>query len=117
MSIGNPSRAPVEQDIKSTEYEFELISGNMKAVHYQKDEIDGYSHFYHYDEMNRLKEVSPKNIRNSVISYWLNGRNISLEDVQVMAGHCYPSTTEKYINPNTHEQQEAVNKLHNDIFN
>ena len=54
--------APVAQDQKRTEYEFELISGNMKAVHYQKDEsdnhrIDGYTHFYHYDELNRVKEV------------------------------------------------------------
>lgn len=62
------------------------------------------------------KEVSPKNIRNSVISYWLNELNKPLEDVQVMAGHCYPSTTEKYINPNTHEQREALNKLHQSIF-
>jgi hypothetical protein len=27
-----------------------------------------------------------------------------LEDVQVMAGHSYPSTTEKYKNPNSEEQ-------------
>lgn len=52
-----PMMAPVAQDKKKTEYEFELISGNMKAVHYQKEEVDGYSHFYHYDELNRLREV------------------------------------------------------------
>ena len=56
------------------------------------------------------------NIRGSVISYWLNDRKLPLEDVQVMAGHGYPSTTEKYKNPNTHEQREAINKLHQSIF-
>lgn len=33
------------------------------------------------------KEISPKIIRESVISYWLNDRKIPLEDVQIMAGH------------------------------
>lgn len=62
------------------------------------------------------KEVSPKNIRNSVINYWLNDRKMRLEDVQIMAGHTYPSTTEKYYNPNSQEQREAINRLHNNIF-
>lgn len=62
------------------------------------------------------KEVSPKNIRRSVISYWLNVRNIPLEHVQVMAGDRYPSTTEQYINPNTQEQREAISRLHLTIF-
>lgn len=62
------------------------------------------------------KEVSPKNIRNSVISFWLNVRNIPLEHVQIMAGHLYPSTTEQYIKPDLQEQRIAINKLHNRIF-
>jgi integrase/recombinase XerD len=62
------------------------------------------------------KEVSPKNIRNSVISYWLNSRKIPLEHVQVMAGHVYPSTTEQYIKPDEKEQREAINRLHESIF-
>jgi hypothetical protein len=35
---------------------------------------------------------------------------MSLEDVQIMAGHSYPSTTEQYINPNTQEIMEATPK-------
>lgn len=62
------------------------------------------------------KEVSPKNIRGSVISYWLNVRKIPLEHVQVMAGHRYPSTTEQYIKPDEQEQREAVTRLHASIF-
>ncbi|PHR45046.1 MAG: hypothetical protein COA32_13680 [Fluviicola sp.] len=52
-----PMMQPVEQDIKSTQYDYDLISGNMNKVEYQKEEIDGYTHIYHYDELNRLKEV------------------------------------------------------------
>ena len=62
------------------------------------------------------KEVSPQNIRNSVINYWLNTRNIPLEDVQIMAGHRYPSSTEKYIRLDMDEQREALNKIHLEIF-
>lgn len=62
------------------------------------------------------KEVSPKNIRRSVISYWLNVRKIPLEYVQVMAGNRYPSTTEQYIKPDEQEQREAVTRLHASIF-
>lgn len=62
------------------------------------------------------KKVSPMTIRSSVINHWINERKLPLEDVQVMAGHRYPSTTEKYINPTTQEQREAVNMLHQSIF-
>ncbi len=62
------------------------------------------------------KDVSPMNIRNSVISYWLNERKIPLEDVQIMAGHRYPSSTEMYIRPDIKEQREAVSRLHHSIF-
>ena len=62
------------------------------------------------------KKVSPMIIRNSVISYWLNVRKFPLEDVQIMAGHRYPSSTEMYIHPDIVEQREALNKIHSEIF-
>lgn len=77
---------------------------------------DGLHEFIHRLSGAFDKEVSPKNIRNSVISYWLNERKINLEDVQVMAGHSYPSTTEKYRNPNSEEQREALSRLHKSVF-
>ena len=52
-----PMMAAVNQNHKSTAYEFELISGNMKKVTYQKDEMDEFTHEYCYDELNRLTEV------------------------------------------------------------
>jgi site-specific recombinase XerD len=62
------------------------------------------------------KEISPANIRKSVISYWINQRGFKLEDVQIMAGHKYPSSTQKYIKVNTDKQREVMTRLHENIF-
>jgi RHS repeat-associated protein len=43
------------QNIKSTTYEYDLVSGNVNAVHYQNDERDEFHHRYEYDADNRLK--------------------------------------------------------------
>ncbi len=45
------------QNIKSTTYEYDLISGNVNAVHYQDGERDEFHHKYEYDADNRLKVV------------------------------------------------------------
>lgn len=66
--------------------------------------------FYH-------KEISVKSIRRSVISYWVNERKIPIEDVQIMAGHKYPSSTEKYLQVDFGDGHEAITNLHNSIFN
>jgi RHS repeat-associated protein len=52
-----PQLAPVLQNRKSTEYEFELVSGNVKKVIYQKGRTDELTHSYEYDAANRLEEV------------------------------------------------------------
>lgn len=52
-----PELAPVLQNIKSTEYEFEMISGNLKTIKYQKDQPDQITHSYIYDKLNRMEEV------------------------------------------------------------
>ncbi|WP_343631147.1 RHS repeat-associated core domain-containing protein [Fluviicola sp.] len=53
-----PELAPVKQDIKSTQYDFELISGNVNKVTYQANEADQFIHTYDYDVVNRLSETS-----------------------------------------------------------
>jgi YD repeat-containing protein len=40
-----------------THYNYELISGNVTQVTYQKDSTDQFIHQYQYDQDNRLKEV------------------------------------------------------------
>ncbi len=52
-----PELAPVKQDIKSTQYDFELISGNVNKVTYQANEKDQFVHNYQYDANNRLTET------------------------------------------------------------
>lgn len=52
-----PQLVPVQQDVKSTQYEFELLSGNVKKVNYQKDKRDQITHEYQYDKLNRVTEV------------------------------------------------------------
>ena len=56
-----PMLAPVQQDVKSTQYEFELLSGNVKKVDYQKGKADQMRHEYEYDRLNRLTEVFTTN--------------------------------------------------------
>jgi RHS repeat-associated protein len=42
---------------KKTRYEYDLVSGNVKEVAYQKDEVDQFVHRYHYDADNRITNV------------------------------------------------------------
>ncbi len=42
---------------KRIDYEFDYISGNVNAVFYQKGKVDQFTHYYIYDENNRLIEV------------------------------------------------------------
>lgn len=78
--------------------------------------VDSIHAFVHSMQGAFDKSLTPRNIRNSVISHWVNERKIPLEDVQVMAGHKYPSSTESFVRVDMDEQREAVNKLHNSIF-
>lgn len=53
-----PMLAVVGQTNKSTQYEYELVSGNVNKVVYQKDKADQITHSYKYDKLNRLREAS-----------------------------------------------------------
>jgi len=59
-----------------------------------------------------VKNLNPKSIRQSVISNWLNVRNFQLGDVQIMAGHKYPSSTEKYLNQDAESKRNLINRFH-----
>jgi len=58
------------------------------------------------------KNLNPKTIRQSVITNWLNKRKIPLGDVQIMAGHKYPSSTEKYLNQDADSKRKLINRFH-----
>jgi len=52
-----PELLAVDQNIKSTQYSFELISGNVQKAEYQAGKKDYLKHEYVYDQINRLTEV------------------------------------------------------------
>ena len=65
--------------------------------------------------IKKLKHINHKvenlhQIRASVIVNWLNKYN--LREVQVMAGHKYISTTEKYVQEDLKQLQEMINNFH-----
>jgi integrase len=55
------------------------------------------------------KNLNPQTIRQSVITNWLNVQNISLEDVQLLSGQKWMSSTERYVKPNMDERREVIN--------
>lgn len=58
------------------------------------------------------KNLNAKTIRQSVISNWLNKRKLPLGNVQLMAGHKYPSSTERYLNRDAHSKRDLINRFH-----
>lgn len=54
---GNPI-VPVSEQVKTTRVEYELLSGNIKAVNYQSGAADQYFQAYTYDANNRLAKIS-----------------------------------------------------------
>lgn len=56
------------------------------------------------------RKLNPRTIRMSVICNWLNERKIPLEKAQELAGHKWPSTTEKYIKVNVENERELINR-------
>ena len=56
--------------------------------------------------------------KDEMCSYKLkhNSAVFTLEYVQIMAGHKYPSSTEKYVRKDIKKQREVLTNLHEDIF-
>lgn len=48
---------PLAQRLFYIDYKYDLISGNVKEVAYQKGKFDAFYHRYTYDEDNRIQEV------------------------------------------------------------
>lgn len=61
-------------------------------------------------KMINHKVLNSHQIRASVIVNWLSEHN--LRQVQIMAGHKYISTTERYVQENLRQLQEVINKYH-----
>ena len=44
--------------LKRIDYDYDLISGKVNYVYYQRDSVDQFTHHYEYDDDNRLTHVS-----------------------------------------------------------
>jgi site-specific recombinase XerD len=56
--------------------------------------------------------LNASTIRQSVIRNWLNEKKYPLADVQLLAGHKYPSSTEKYLQEDTDDRRKLINQFH-----
>lgn len=56
------------------------------------------------------RNLTPATIRQSVVSNWLNEKKLPLEQVQLLAGHRWISSTAKYRQHNMEQQRELMNK-------
>lgn len=52
--INSPYLRKLNHHIKHTEYEYDLVSGNVNKVIYQRGEVDQFIHRYTYDSDNRI---------------------------------------------------------------
>lgn len=57
QDINDQHLEELEQDVKKVKYEYDLVSGNVKHVTYQKDQADQFIHEYEYDSDNRITNV------------------------------------------------------------
>jgi integrase/recombinase XerD len=57
------------------------------------------------------RNLNAGTIRQSVISNWLNEKKISLEDVQLLSGQRWISTTARYRHNSMEENREIMNKF------
>jgi hypothetical protein len=53
----NPNLAFINQNYKRVDYDYDLISGKVNKVMYEKDSVDQFIHRYSYDADNRITKV------------------------------------------------------------
>jgi len=58
------------------------------------------------------RKLSPQTIRQSVIANWINEKHIPLEQVQLLAGHRWLSSTQRYKQADIAKQVELINGFH-----
>jgi hypothetical protein len=60
------SLATIGHDLKQVDYEYDVISGKVNRVYYQRDEADQYIHEYAYDQDNRITAVRTGNTKHQL---------------------------------------------------
>ena len=62
-------------------------------------------------KLYKNRNLNANTIRKSVITNWINTQNITIEDVQLLAGHKWLSTTEKYKRQDNDRSVEMINQF------
>jgi hypothetical protein len=55
--VNDPDLVALNQTLKRVHYSYDLVSGNVREVVYQKGAADEFHHKYHYDADNRITNV------------------------------------------------------------
>ena len=68
----------INQGFKRIDYDYDLVSGNVNHVYFQKNQDDQFIHRYQYDADNRLTQVETSNDnvhwdRDAAYQYYLHG--------------------------------------------
>ncbi len=100
----NPARKP--DRINKTRLENQLFI----SINGSENIKNSLLHMFKAIQKTNPEILHPKQIRASVITYWLKNHN--LRQVQYMAGHKYVSSTERYRLNNLDKLQEKLDKLH-----
>ena len=106
--------------LKRVEYEYDLISGNVNKVYYQKDAPDQFIHQYTYDADNRITNVqtSPDGIiweTDASYNYYAHGplARTELGDKKVQ-GQDYAYTIQGWLKGVNSDELDPANDLGSD---
>jgi RHS repeat-associated protein len=116
----HPVMAEVTDRIKKTEYEYDLISGNVNKISYQKGAFDQFYHRYSYDEDNRLTAVytSADNItwsNDAKYYYYLHGALARMElGEKKVQGLDYAHTIQGWIKGVNNSRLDALQDIGKD---
>ena len=123
MQVNNDANlVALGQNIKHFDYEYNLVSGNVNKVYYQKGAQDQYVHRYHYDADNRIThaETSKDDIRfekDAKYFYYDHGplARTEIGDKKVQAED-YAYTIQGWLKTVNGEQIHSVNMLGDDAL-
>jgi integrase/recombinase XerD len=104
--INKPNSARKPDRINKTRLENQLFI----SINGSENIKNSLLHMFKAIQKTNPEILHPKQIRASVITYWLKNHN--LRQVQYMAGHKYVSSTERYQLNNLDNLQSKLEKLH-----
>lgn len=105
-SINKPKPARKPDRINKTRLENQLFI----SINGSENIKNSLLHMFKAIQKTNPEILHPKQIRASVITYWLKNNN--LRQVQYMAGHRWVSSTERYQLNNLDNLQNKLDKLH-----